>query len=124
MTQKTIGEQLLEILERDQHITKEDVQFIQEDTTFLTHRNFMSSLNFTTTHWKYFEQLQTFWTEISRMFPKEKRKVFWRLYMRMFKKIRNSFAAGLHDRQILLCDNNWKIVANLLFMELYFPETV
>ena len=77
------GLQILSSLQKECELSDEDISFIENQTDFLTHQNFMNvstSLVKTTEllSWKTTSEFESFWMFLTEQFPLEKRGLFWK----------------------------------------------
>ena len=84
--QLTFGETVLNDMKEGHHISQKDFQFVCEETTFLTHMNMMTD-RFSRIPYATEENLLKYWQFISKEFPKNKKYLFWKLFVKSYDSI-------------------------------------
>lgn len=104
------GALILQQLLKEKVLTAEEVQFVREETHFLSHMNVMNQSVFIL--FESFDKLCSYWLDISRMFPANRRKIFWRIFMKCAQNIPPIEV----DVQLSSKEHSWKRVTKKLLI--------
>ena len=84
---KTVGEKILDKLKSMEKISQEDFDFVKQRTSFLFHMNVLNTDQFTSISNLGIADSKMFWLDISSQFPKGKRHIFWKLFLRVYVEL-------------------------------------
>ena len=82
----SFGQNVLNSLKKGRHISDKEFLFLCHETSFLRYGNLMTD-NFCKIPQTSEEELLEFWQYISEEFPKDKRGLFWKLFMKTYDYI-------------------------------------
>ena len=109
----TFGGHILKDLQRENVFSQGDSDFVQCNTNFLTHLNVMNNPYSTFKDLSFRTQLH-FWKDISKQFPKEKRKLFWRLFMKTCESDISEYPPIITQLEKMVCTLTWRYIAEEL----------
>lgn len=113
---KTFGGHILKDLKKDGVFLQGDCDFVQSNTSFLTHLDVMNCPYSTFKTLPFHAQLH-FWKDICKQFHEEKRKLFWRLFMKTCESDISEYPPMRTPCEKFFALLSWRVIADELLAQ-------
>ena len=113
---QTVGEKILEELKIQKKISQDDFNFVREETSLLFHMNVLNVEKVSYVLRQNITEAKKFWSDISLQFPEDKRKLFWKLFMRIYIELRQFYLRHVTIFTRLGFEEKWYNLAMMIVL--------